>query len=350
MAAHNTYKLPEHYQDQTPAPALNNRMLARLIWSSLFLQASFNYERMQACGWTWSLVPALTKIHTNKKDLAAALSSHMEFFTTHPFLVTFVMGIVLSLEQQKIDPGTIRSVRVAIMGPLGGIGDGLFWLTFVPILAGVTGQMAVKGEIAGPILFLLVFNIVQFALRIFLLQWSYSSGEKAIQFVMRERDAFTRAASVLGLFIVGALIVTMGSQTKLGLTIPNGTSESYVAHTATIPTSDLDRFTSKIYDENGNLLTSSPDKDNTTTAANITDLHNGYSQITYMELESTPATVAVQPILDSILPSLLPLAITLALYYMLSRHNWTPLKCIALIMLLALLGSGFGIWPSIWPS
>ena len=48
------------------------------------------------------------------------------------------MGIVLSLEQNKVDIPTIRAVRVAAMGPLGGIGDALFWLTLVPITAGIT--------------------------------------------------------------------------------------------------------------------------------------------------------------------------------------------------------------------
>lgn len=59
------------------------------------------------------------------------MSHNLEFFNTHPFLVTFVMGIVLSLEQNKVDIPTIRAVRVAAMGPLGGIGDALFWLTLV---------------------------------------------------------------------------------------------------------------------------------------------------------------------------------------------------------------------------
>lgn len=49
------------------------------------------------------------------------------------------------------------------MGPLGGIGDALFWFTLVPITAGITANMAINGSIAGPILFLLIFNIVQMA-------------------------------------------------------------------------------------------------------------------------------------------------------------------------------------------
>ena len=37
------------------------------------------------------------------------------------------------------------------MGPLGGIGDALFWFTLVPIVAGISSDFALKGSIAGPI-------------------------------------------------------------------------------------------------------------------------------------------------------------------------------------------------------
>ena len=167
--ASNEYVIPEHYEDLTPAPQLDQKTLNKMAWRSCFLQASFNYERMQAAGWLYSIIPGLEKIHTNKNDLAASMSHNLEFFNTHPFLVTFVMGIVLSLEQNKVDIPTIRAVRVAAMGPLGGIGDALFWLTLVPITAGITSNMAINGNAAAPIIFLVIFNAVQFALRFWLM-------------------------------------------------------------------------------------------------------------------------------------------------------------------------------------
>ena len=112
-----------NYRDLAPAKPLDKGTLNKMVWRSCFLQASFNYERMQAAGWLYAIIPGLKKIHTNKEDLAASMEHNLEFFNTHPFLVTFVMGIVLSLEQQKADIPTIRAVRVAAMGPLGGIGD-----------------------------------------------------------------------------------------------------------------------------------------------------------------------------------------------------------------------------------
>ena len=202
------YNIPEKYQDLTPAPQLDKKTLNKMVWLSCFLQASFNYERMQACGWLWGMLPGLQKIHTNKEDLKASMAHNLDFLNTHPFLVTFVMGIVLSLEQNKADTATIRSVRISAAGPLGGIGDALFWLTLVPITAGLTANMAMEGQIIGAVLFLIIFNAVQFAVRFGLMYWSYGLGTKAVTLLTSSAKEFTRAASILG--ILGGLIANYG--------------------------------------------------------------------------------------------------------------------------------------------
>ena len=214
------------YTNLTPAKSLSKATLNKMVWRSLNLQASFNYERMQAAGWLYGILPGLLEIHgEDSEDLKISMGHNLEFFNTHPFLVTFVMGIVLSLEQQKADINTIRAVRVAAMGPLGGIGDAIFWFTLVPIAAGICSNMAIQGNIMGPILFLLIFNAVQFAVRFFLMHWSYDLGTKAIELLTANAKEFTRAASLLGVFIVGALTSNYGGTTlSANLVLENGDS------------------------------------------------------------------------------------------------------------------------------
>lgn len=266
------------YKDLTPAKPLTKKTLNKMVWRSLFLQASFNFERMQAAGWLYGILPGLQEIHTNKEDLAASMDHNLEFFNTHPFLVTFVMGIVLSLEQQKADIPTIRAVRVAAMGPLGGIGDAIFWFTLVPITAGITANMALDGSFAAPIIFLLVFNIVQFAIRFYLMSWSYKLGTSAIDVLTSNAKEFTRSASILGVFVVGAL------------------------------TSNYGATTTKIVLENGD------------------------------------SPIVIQNILDGILPQLLPLTLTLIIYFLVSKKNWSPVKCIIFLIIIGIIGAMFGIW------
>ena len=212
------------YTNLTPAANLDKKTLNKMVWRSLNLQGSFNYERMQANGWLYGILPGLLAIHgEDTEDLKLSMAHNLEFFNTHPFLVTFVMGIVLSLEQQKADIGTIRAVRVAAMGPLGGIGDAIFWFTLVPIAAGIGSNMAIEGSIAGPIVFLALFNIVQFAVRFWLMSWSYNLGSKAIELLTANAKEFTRAASLLGVFVVGALTSNYGG-TTVAPVLENGTT------------------------------------------------------------------------------------------------------------------------------
>lgn len=207
-----------HYVDTKPAAKLDKKTLNKMAWRSCFLQASFNYERMQAAGWLYGILPGLEKIHTNKEDLSTSMTHNLDFFNTHPFLVTFVMGIVLSLEQQKADVTTIRSVRVAAMGPLGGIGDAIFWLTLVPIAASIGSNLSLQKSIVGPIIFLVVFNVVQFGLRYWLMHWSYNMGTSAVGIMTAKAKEFTRAATILGVFVVGALIASVGA-VKIGTVV-----------------------------------------------------------------------------------------------------------------------------------
>lgn len=49
------------YEDQTTGADLTRKDINRIAWRSMLLQASFNYERMQAAGWLYGLLPGLKK-------------------------------------------------------------------------------------------------------------------------------------------------------------------------------------------------------------------------------------------------------------------------------------------------
>ncbi|MET4822330.1 PTS system mannose/fructose/sorbose family transporter subunit IID [Endozoicomonas lisbonensis] len=198
----------DEYEDQAPAAELTRKDITRMAWRSLALQASFNYERMQAAGWLYGLIPSLRKIHKNDEDLSRSMKLHMEFYNTHPFLVTFIMGIVLAMEKSKERLSVIRAIKVATMGPMGGIGDALFWLTLLPICAALGISLAMEGSLAGPVLFLVLFNAVHFGLRFGLAHYGYSAGTKAISALKEHTQKLSHAATIVGLTVVGGLIAT----------------------------------------------------------------------------------------------------------------------------------------------
>ncbi len=196
------------WEDKSTNKKITSKELNQMAWRSLLLQASFNYERMQACGWLYSLTPALKKIHKNKKDLSSSMKLHMEFFNVHPFLVTFVQGIVTAMEENKEKKETIRAIKIALMGPLGGIGDALFWFTLLPISASIGISLAMEGSIFGPLLFLIMFNLIHFLLRFGLIHYAYKMGVEAISKLKEGTKHVTRASLILGLTVVGALVAT----------------------------------------------------------------------------------------------------------------------------------------------
>lgn len=198
----------EYYEGNSVEQVMTKKDLNKMVWRSLLLQASFNYERMQAAGWLYSILPGLKKIHKNKHDLSKSMKSHMEFFNTHPFLVNIIMGIVLAMEEKKQNRNTIRSIRVAMMGPLGGIGDALFWLTLLPICIGIGASLGADGNPMGALVFLVIFNIVHFALRFGLMRYGYKTGTNAISSLKENTKKVSHAASIVGLTVVGGLIAS----------------------------------------------------------------------------------------------------------------------------------------------
>lgn len=204
------------YEDQQLGAELTRQDINRFAWRSLLLQASFNYERMQASGWLYGLLPALQKIHTNPKDLSRAMKGHMGFFNTHPFLVTFVMGIVLAMERSKQNVNSIQSTKIAVGAPLGGIGDAMFWLTLLPICGGIGADLALQGSIMGAVFFFLLFNVVHFGLRFGLAHYAYRMGAAAIPLIKANTRKVGHAASIVGMTVIGALVATY---VRLGTTL-----------------------------------------------------------------------------------------------------------------------------------
>ncbi|WP_421248873.1 PTS N-acetylgalactosamine transporter subunit IID [Aeromonas jandaei] len=214
---HNTRpQSDDTYEDQLLGAELTKQDINRFAWRSLLLQASFNYERMQASGWLYGLLPALQKIHTNPRDLSRAMKGHMGFFNTHPFLVTFVMGIVLAMERSKQNVNSIQSTKIAVGAPLGGIGDAMFWLTLLPICGGIGADLALQGSIMGAVVFFLLFNVVHFGLRFGLAHYAYRMGVAAIPVIKANTRKVGHAASIVGMTVIGALVATY---VRLGTTL-----------------------------------------------------------------------------------------------------------------------------------
>lgn len=183
-----------------------------VMWHSQFLQGSWNYERMQNGGYAYSLIPALKKLYPDKKDLSKALQRHLVFFNTHPYLASPVLGVTLALEEDKangaaVDDEAIQGVKVGMMGPLAGVGDPVFWYTIRPIIGALGAGMALQGNILGPILFFVLWNLIRLVFMWYTQEFGYQAGSAITKDVSGGLlQKVTRGASMMGMFVLGSLI------------------------------------------------------------------------------------------------------------------------------------------------
>ncbi|WP_123055058.1 PTS system mannose/fructose/sorbose family transporter subunit IID [Clostridium sp. JN-1] len=181
-------------------------------WRSTFIQGSWNYERMQNGGWAFTLIPAIKKLYKTKEDRAAALKRHLEFFNTHPYVASPIIGVTLALEEDRangapVDDVAIQGVKVGMMGPLAGIGDPVFWFTVKPILGALAASLAMSGNIMGPIIYFLAWNAIRMSFMWYTQEFGYRAGTRITDDLSGGLlQDITKGASILGMFILGSLV------------------------------------------------------------------------------------------------------------------------------------------------
>lgn len=184
----------------------------KVWWRSTFLQGSWNYERMQNGGWAFAMIPAIKRLYKTKEERSAALKRHLEFFNTHPYVASPILGVTLALEEERsngteVDDITIQGVKVGMMGPLAGIGDPVFWFTVRPILGALGASLAINGNILGPIIFFVAWNLIRMAFTWYTQEFGYKVGSSITDDLSGGLlQDITRGASILGMFILGALV------------------------------------------------------------------------------------------------------------------------------------------------
>ncbi|WP_035294931.1 PTS mannose transporter subunit IID [Clostridium sp. KNHs214] len=178
---------------------------------SNFHQGSWNFERMQALGYCFAMIPIIKRLYQGE-ERKKALKRHLEFFNTQPFVTAPILGVTSAMEEQRangadIDDGVINGVKIGLMGPLAGVGDPIFWGTLRPVVAALGASLAQGGSILGPLLFFLLFNVIRLGFRWYGIEYGYKKGTDIVKDMGGNRlQKLTEGASILGLFVMGALV------------------------------------------------------------------------------------------------------------------------------------------------
>ncbi len=151
-----------------------------LLLRSLFLQATWNFERMQHLGFCFAMLPVIRRVHPDPASPARreAVRRHLEFFNTHPIMAAPILGAAAKLESER-EGTTAQTCKLSLMGSYGAIGDSFFWGALRPAagIAGVAAGLfwamsglpggADGGALAAAIVALTLFNVPALWVRTF---------------------------------------------------------------------------------------------------------------------------------------------------------------------------------------
>jgi PTS system mannose-specific IID component len=152
--------------------------LLRAALRTFALQAVWNFQRMQNLGFAYALQPVLERLYPDREAQVKALKRHLDFFVTHPYCASLILGVVARLEETAASgsaelSGDANRIKVGMMGPLAALGDTLFWATLKPALALLGSALVLftpAGRtwpaLAGPLVFLGLFTVAHLSLRL----------------------------------------------------------------------------------------------------------------------------------------------------------------------------------------
>ena len=183
------------------------------------IQAAWNYERMQGIGFGYAAEPALRRLDGGRgsEKYREALARESQFFNAHPYLAGLAVGAALRAEFDGQPRERIARLREALCGPLGSVGDRLFWASWLPICAAIALVLVAFGARAwAALVFLVLYN----AAHLYCRWWALGAGwERGMQVAGALATPVMRtvarlAAPVAGLMVGLSLPLAMGWQLR----------------------------------------------------------------------------------------------------------------------------------------
>ncbi len=185
---------------------------------TFFLQALWNFERLQNVGFLYILYPVFKSLYKDKEKRKEALLRHIGFFNTNPYMVNIIIAMVINAEnnialgQEKNikKPEMIKSVMA---GPTAAIGDYFFWGTWRPFVSFVSilmiilsmNMFSINFLWIAPVIFIVVYNIVHLAFRYWSLIISFRLNEKMIKLISKLEIKY-----IVDIFrIIGLVVITL---------------------------------------------------------------------------------------------------------------------------------------------
>lgn len=260
---------------------LNKNDYLKTSLRAFFLQNGFNYSNYQGLGYANVMYPALKKHYgDNQEGLYKALEENCEFYNTNPHFLPFITSLHLVMLENDRPTEETRNIKMALMGPLAGIGDSFSQFCLAPLFSTIAASFAKDGLIIGPILFFLAMNTILTGIKLSTGLYGYKLGTTVIDKLSEQMATISRIANIIGVTVIAGLAAT-----SVKMTVP---------------------------------ITFAAGK---------------------VKAGTNQSIVSIQGMLDKVAPALLPALFTLLVYYLIKEKKWTTYKLVILTVIIGIIGS-----------
>ena len=263
----------------------------KTLWSTYFhalgIESGCSNTKQEAPGFLQGILPVIDEVYQDPKDRADAYVRHTQLFLTEGRMASFCIGISAAMEERNakhhdIDPESINQIKVALMGPLAGIGDSLIHGTLRPIMAGLACSMIMASGYTSPIgslVFWVVMTVVEMVVRYIGIFKGYQGG---LNFVAQLQsggalDKITYYAGIAAAIVCGGFISSLVT-INLGIAFTAGEE-----------------------------------------------------------------VIELQTVLNSLMPNLLPLLLTLLMVWLMNKKKVNMILLMCIVFLMGIVGVGLGI-------
>lgn len=270
-------------EDYIETTKLDKNDYTKTTLRSYFLQSSFNYTTYQGIGYLYVILPALRKIYKDDEEtLKEVALGNLEFYNTNPHLLPFGTSMHLTMFENGSSAAEARPIKTALMGPLAGIGDSIAQFGLAPLFSTIFAGLALNGMTIAPLLFWFAMIVSMLAIKLVMGDLGYRLGTSIIDTLSEQINKIASAANIVGVTVISAL-ATQFVNLNLGIEYR-------------------------------------------------TTLESGEEQI-----------VAFQEIFDQIMPNMLPVVLTVFVYYLIRKKGWNTYQLLGLLFVIGILGSVTGI-------
>ena len=176
----------------------------------------------------------------------------------------------------------ITNIKTSLMGPLAGVGDTIYQGVLIPILLALCIDItrAGSGNVWGSILYAVLMTAITYGFSYWNFMFGYNAGSDAIMDFLEK----------------GILDKLLKAASIMGCMVMGGLIVNYVKCKTGIV------------------------------------INAGGTEFALQEV-----------LFDAVLPNMLPLGVTMGVYYLMAQKHWTSIKVILLIVVIGIIGGLFGI-------